>query len=95
LEHLVDYHDLHRLPSEVFAEHVFACLLDEPFGATVLDKMPLANVMVEVDYPHADTSWPGSPKLIGDQLSSLTAEQRHGVLEGNARRVFDFEPSVG
>ena len=95
LEHLVDYHDLDRLPSEVFADHVFACLLDEPFGATVLDQIPLGNVMVEVDYPHADTSWPGSPGLIGAQLSSLTVEQRYEVLEGNARRVFDFEPSVG
>jgi len=95
LEHLVDHHDLDRLPSDVFADHVFACLLDEPFGATVLDRMPLANVMVEVDYPHADTSWPGSPKLIGEQLSSLTAQQRYELLEGNARRVFDLEPSVG
>ena len=51
--------------------------------------------MVEVDYPHADTSWPGSPRVIGAQLSSLTVEQRYEVLEGNARRVFDFEPSVG
>jgi hypothetical protein len=51
--------------------------------------------MVEVDYPHADTSWPGSPKVIGGQLSSLTAEQRYDVLEGNARRVFDFDPSLG
>ena len=79
----------------MFAEHVFACLLDEPFGSTVLDKIPLGNVMVEVDYPHADTSWPASPKLIGEQLSSLSAEQRYDVLEGNARRVFHFEPSVG
>jgi predicted TIM-barrel fold metal-dependent hydrolase len=95
LEHLVDYHDLDRLPSEVFAEHVFACLLDEPFGSTVLDRMPLDNVMVEVDYPHADTSWPRSPGVIGEQLSSLSAEQRYEVLQGNARRVFDFAPSVG
>jgi predicted TIM-barrel fold metal-dependent hydrolase len=50
--------------------------------------------MVEVDYPHADTSWPGSAKVIGEQLSSLSAEQRFDVLEGNARRVFDFQPSV-
>jgi predicted TIM-barrel fold metal-dependent hydrolase len=52
-------------------------------------------VMVGVDYPHADTSWPASPKLIGEQLSSLSAERRYDVLEGNARRVFHFEPSVG
>jgi predicted TIM-barrel fold metal-dependent hydrolase len=92
---LVDYHDLDRLPSEVFAAHVFACLLDEPFGSSVLDKIPLANVMVEVDYPHADTSWPGSPGVIGEQLSSLSAEQRYEVLQGNARRVFHFAPSLG
>jgi predicted TIM-barrel fold metal-dependent hydrolase len=94
LAHLVDYRDLDRLPSEVFAEHVYACLLDEPFGSAILDKMPLANVMVEVDYPHADTSWPGSQKLIDQQLSALTAQERYAVLEGTARRVFNFEPNV-
>ena len=93
LEHLVDYHDLDTLPSEVFAEHVFACLLDEPFGSSVLDKMPLDNVMVEVDYPHADTSWPTSPSLIGGQLAGLSPGRRDDVLQGNARRVFDFTPS--
>jgi predicted TIM-barrel fold metal-dependent hydrolase len=92
LEDLVDYHDLDILPSEVFAEHVFACLLDEPFGSAVLDKMPLDNVMVEVDYPHADTSWPDSPKLIGEQLAGLSPSRRYDVMEGNARRVFNFDP---
>jgi predicted TIM-barrel fold metal-dependent hydrolase len=95
LEHLVDYRDMDVLPSEVFANHVFACLLDEPFGSAVLDKMPLDNVMVEVDYPHADTSWPASPTLIGQQLADLGDDRRWDVLQGNARRVFDFQPSVG
>jgi predicted TIM-barrel fold metal-dependent hydrolase len=95
LGHLVDYHDLDRLPSELFAEHVYACLLDEPFGSAILDKMPLSNLMVEVDYPHADTSWPASSKLIGDQLSALTTDDRYAVLQGTARRVFNFTPSVG
>jgi hypothetical protein len=53
------------LPSEVFVEHVFACLLDEPFGSTVLDKMPLTNVMVEVDYPHAALSRRLDPGGVG------------------------------
>ena len=60
----------------------------------MLDRMPLANVMVEVDYPHADTSWPRSPGVIGEQLSALSPGQRYEVLQGNARRVFDFAPSV-
>jgi len=54
--------------------------------------MTRRTLMVEVDYPHAYTSWPGSPGVIGEQLSSLSAEQRYEVLQGNARRVFDFEP---
>jgi hypothetical protein len=53
----------------------------------------LDNVMVEVDYPHADTSWPTSPSLIGGQLAGLSPGRRDDVLQGNARRVFDFTPS--
>jgi hypothetical protein len=51
--------------------------------------------MVEVDYPHADTTWPRSPELIGAQLHELSAEQHYDVMQGNARRVFRFAPSVG
>ena len=63
-------------------------------GSAVLRQMPLANVMVEVDYPHADTSWPRSRSLIGRQLGSPAQSEREAALEGTARRVFNFEPHV-
>ena len=94
LEHLVDTRGLDVLPSELFSEHIFACLLDEPFGSSVLQDIPLDNVMVEVDYPHADSTWPGNPQLIGRQLADLSPSQHYQVMEGNARRVFHFDPDV-
>jgi len=51
------------------------------------------NVMVEVDYPHSDTTWPHSMKLMGERLAGLTEDQQFKILRGNAQRLFRFTPA--
>lgn len=46
--------------------------------------------MVEVDYPHGDTTWPHSMKLMKERLAGLTEAQQHKILRGNAERLFQF-----
>ena len=49
-----------RRPSEYLADHISVCLLEDIFGSGVLEAIGLDNVLVEVDYPHADPPWPRS-----------------------------------
>jgi predicted TIM-barrel fold metal-dependent hydrolase len=80
-----------RRPSEYVADHIWVCLLEDIFGSGVLEVIGLDNVLVEVDYPHADSSWPRSSAIIADRLARFSAGDQAKVGRGNAERLFHFE----
>ncbi|WP_230204942.1 amidohydrolase family protein [Parafrankia elaeagni] len=81
--------DLHQL----FRDHIYGCFIDEEFGVANLDAIGIDNVMAETDYPHSDSSWPNSRKVIHARLAGRTDEEVYKILQGNAIRVFDFTPA--
>ena len=75
-------------PSDLFRDHVFGCFIDDRHGARSIEEVGVDNVMVECDYPHGDSSWPNSGRLVVEQLAHLAPDDLEKVLVGNARRVF-------
>jgi hypothetical protein len=51
------------------------------------------NVMIEMDYPHTDSTWPNSLPRALEQVEGLKDEEKWKVLAGNAMRVHNFEPA--
>lgn len=49
--------------------------------------------MAEIDYPHADSSWPDSEAVFRVQLAHLDEAELAQVLRGNAEQIFRFEPT--
>ena len=84
-----DNFDLRRL----YLDHVYGCFLDDKAGLKLLEECGEDNVMVEVDYPHSDTTWPDSLKLMQERVAELTPDQQYKVLRGNAERLFRFTPA--
>ena len=80
---------------QLYLDHVYGCFLDDKAGLKLLDEVGEDNVMVEVDYPHSDTTWPDSIKLMNDRVAAagLSPEQQYKVLRGNAQRLFQFTPA--
>ena len=81
--------DVHAL----YLDHVYGCFLDDKAGLKLIDECGEDNIMVEVDYPHSDTTWPHSIKLMKERVADLTPAQQHKVLRGNAERLFRFSPA--
>lgn len=77
-----------RSPAELFRDHVYGCFIDDRFGAANLERIGVDNVMMEVDYPHGDTSFPNSMANARRLLDGYDDEVRYKVMQGNARRVF-------
>lgn len=79
-----------------YREHFFGCFIDDATGLSMLDVVGEDNVMIEVDYPHSDTTWPHSLKLAHERLDTagLTPAQKFKVLRGNAERLYQFTPSL-
>jgi predicted TIM-barrel fold metal-dependent hydrolase len=78
----------------LYHDHVYGCFIDDVAGVRNLDVIGEDNVMVETDYPHADSTWPDCMSLLDERLSGLPEATRHKVLRGNAERVFQFVPDA-
>jgi len=74
-------------------EHVYGCFIEETAGLRCLDIIGEDNVMVEVDYPHSDTTWPDSIEVATRLVKDFPAETQRKILRGNAERLFRFTPT--
>jgi hypothetical protein len=80
-------------PSTFFPDHVFGCFIDDKFGARQIREIGVDNVMVETDFPHSDSSFPNTMRMLEERLGYLSDEELWKVARGNAERVFRFEPA--
>jgi predicted TIM-barrel fold metal-dependent hydrolase len=78
-------------PSSYIADHVSVCLMEDDFGAQQIERIGVDNVLVETDFPHADSLWPDSHRTIDDRLARLTPTDQHKVRRGNAERLFRWQ----
>jgi predicted TIM-barrel fold metal-dependent hydrolase len=85
---------LEHKPSDFVGRNVFTTAIDDYVGYDLIStgKYPyLANsTMFSSDYPHSATIWPNSAKVAAEVTQSMSKEDQHKVLEGNAVRVFGF-----
>ncbi len=51
-------------PSEVLLTNFWFCMLDDPSTLPILDRIGSDRVMVEVDYPHSDSTWPDCQEVL-------------------------------
>jgi predicted TIM-barrel fold metal-dependent hydrolase len=65
-----------RLPSEYFADQVYATFFNDPPGASQLAWWGERNCMWSNDFPHPNSTWPHSLEVIERDLGPLSAEAR-------------------
>jgi predicted TIM-barrel fold metal-dependent hydrolase len=75
-------------PEELVRRNFFFCSIEDPSAFRVLDVIGEDNVMVETDYPHFDTTWPGSQAMVRGQVSGLAPETVRKVCFANAARLY-------
>ena len=82
-------------PSEIFHRQFAVCAVNESFGLTqdAIDRIGIGNILWESDYPHSETTWPGSQTEAAKALGHLTSEQIDKITYKNAERIFNFPVS--
>jgi predicted TIM-barrel fold metal-dependent hydrolase len=78
---------------QTFRDHIYGCFIDDEVGITLLGHLGSDNIMIETDYPHSDSTWPGSMKLAKQRLGQLPPDVQYKILRGNAERLFRFTPA--
>jgi predicted TIM-barrel fold metal-dependent hydrolase len=78
-----------RRPSELFRDHIYGCFIADDAGLANLDRIGVDNVMFEGDYPHSDSNWPNTRKLLAEALFDVPDDHARTIAETNARRLFN------
>jgi predicted TIM-barrel fold metal-dependent hydrolase len=74
--------------SELFLSSFHFCTIEDPTTFAVLDRIGADRVMVEVDYPHVDSTWPDVQPVLANQLGGLSEENVRKVTYENASKLF-------
>ncbi|MFW0785803.1 amidohydrolase family protein [Gordonia sp. CPCC 206044] len=77
-------------PSDLFREHIFGCFIEDQHGIDNRHQVGIDNITWEGDYPHSDSNWPNSRKLLAEALLDVPDDEAHKMVELNARRLFRF-----
>jgi predicted TIM-barrel fold metal-dependent hydrolase len=80
-----------ELPSTYYHGHVFGCFFRDPHGLESLHRIGVDNVTFETDFPHTDTTWPHTRKIVEDMIVGLSDETVYKILRGNAIRMLSLE----
>jgi predicted TIM-barrel fold metal-dependent hydrolase len=83
-------------PSEVLARNFWFCTIDDPSSVdAVIARMGPDHIMVESDYPHADSTWPDTAQRVQANFGHLPAGVIRKVTIDNAAALFGVEVPAG
>ena len=71
-------------PSTYVPGRVYGCFFDDETGIANRDAIGITQMVFEVDYPHQDTTWPYTNKLVEKMAEQLTEYELERVLRRNA-----------
>ena len=71
------------------------CRIDDPFLVPLRHLIGVENIMVESDYPHADSTWPNTSDCIETNFGHLPQEIIRKVTLENAASLFGVEIPAG
>jgi predicted TIM-barrel fold metal-dependent hydrolase len=76
------------LPSEVLRRNFWYCSIDDPSSVAMRHIIGVDHIMVESDYPHADSSWPDTQRVITNTWGAIPDHELRSIAAGNAAGLF-------
>ena len=83
-----DYDASGLLPAEVLARNFWFCTIDDPSTIDTRHRIGIDHVMIEVDYPHGDSTWPDTQEVIRRYWGHLPVEDLRKMTHENAAQLF-------
>jgi predicted TIM-barrel fold metal-dependent hydrolase len=75
-------------PSEVLQRNFWFCTIDDPSTIDTRYRIGVENIMVEVDYPHGDSTWPDTQRVIEQAWGHLPANELRMICSENAAALY-------
>jgi predicted TIM-barrel fold metal-dependent hydrolase len=85
--------DLPEPPTSYLDGRVYGCIFDDESGLAARDRIGMQNITFEVDYPHADSTFPDTEKIAIEicEKAGLNEDEVYQLMRGNAIRAFGLE----
>lgn len=87
------YNDVNREvgPRELWDRgHLGGCFISDDAGIAARHVIGVDRIMFESDYPHSDSNWPHTRKVLAESLVDVPDAEAEAMCEGNARKFYDF-----
>jgi len=83
-----DYDSSGLLPAQVLERNFWFCTIDDPSTIGTRHRIGIDHIMVEVDYPHGDSTWPDTQAVIERCWGHLPIEDLRKMTHENAARLY-------
>jgi predicted TIM-barrel fold metal-dependent hydrolase len=77
-------------PSEYVRRNMWATFQDDPLGPATWKFFGESNYMWASDFPHADSTFPNSLKVIEENFAGVPVEVTQNIVFENARRLYNI-----
>jgi predicted TIM-barrel fold metal-dependent hydrolase len=75
-------------PVDVLRRNFWFCTIDDPAGFELRHRVGVDRIMVESDYPHADSTWPDTQIELAAQLRDVPDDEADLMTWKNASELF-------
>ena len=79
-------------PSDFFRRNVVLSFQEDAIGIRLRHAIGVDNMMWGSDYPHSESTFPRSRKILAEILSGVPADEQAKIVGGNTARVYGFHP---
>jgi predicted TIM-barrel fold metal-dependent hydrolase len=84
------YGMLKELPSFYFKRNMMATFEEDTYGVSQRHHLGVENLMWATDYPHPDSTWPNSQKVLETHFSDVPGDEARLMIGGNAARLYQL-----
>lgn len=84
--------DAETRPSDLARKHIWACFIYDQAGIDFRHRIGVDRLVFESDYPHSDSHFPHSRKILIDMLAEVPDEEAHRIAELNACDLLGWRP---
>jgi predicted TIM-barrel fold metal-dependent hydrolase len=75
-------------PAEALRRNFWFCTIDVPSTMALRHHIGIDHIMIECDYPHADSTWPETQSMAHAGLDGLPPDEVRKITWENASRLF-------
>jgi predicted TIM-barrel fold metal-dependent hydrolase len=78
-------------PSDFFHRNVVLSFQEDAIGIRLRDVIGVDNMMWGSDYPHSESTFPQSRKILAEILAGVAEDEQAKIVGGNTARVYGFD----